>query len=388
MDLVGYLRFMIPRLPYLLLSCLGLMGCSSVEKQLNEAAVYEEAGMLEDAYGRYADVHARRDRNVQAHIGMQRTAQRRCDMLETEASMLYRAGELQRGDAALSAADLHAARLERAGIHVIRDPLLPMIRNEARASASTALFEQASIAFRNDRFEEAESLCTAALKLEPNDKDAEHLRKMAQLEPLYREGMRAEELGLWRDAFRRYTRITDRDPAYRDAWERKAQALSKASYTLAYVPVFDPSPYAGTNSMQLNPGAAEKALSGSIRKAILDLHDPLIILVDRENTDELLAEQQRVMNGTYDDVYAAEAGKLMGVKYVLTCRMLRYDEVLSRQIEVQVQIIDTETGRIHIAEMVRVHKLELDKGNTRAQLVDRAAERIAQLVATFDPYAK
>jgi hypothetical protein len=137
----------------------------------------------------------------------------------------------------------------------------------------------------------------------------------------------------------------------------------------------------------LNGGAGqvENQLSANVKQEILDLKNPLIILVDRDHTDELLAEQQRNMSGVYDDRYVAEAGKLIGAQYVLTGRILRFDDVLSKQIEVQMQLLDAESGRILMADVVRVNKQEIARGAPRAQLLERAAERMALRLAEFDP---
>jgi hypothetical protein len=136
------------------------------------------------------------------------------------------------------------------------------------------------------------------------------------------------------------------------------------------------------------PGQVETQLSAAVKQAVLDLNDPLIILVDRENTDQLLAEQQRAMEGIYDDAHVAEAGKLLGARYVLSVRILRFDDIFSKQAEVQAVLLDTETGAIRLSEVVRVNKEELGKGAPRAQLIDRAAKRIATQIGAFDPFKR
>jgi len=62
--------------------------------------------------------------------------------------------------------------------------------------------------------------------------------------------------------------------------------------------------------------------------------------------------------------------------------------VLTRQIEVQVQVIDAFTGQVHLSEVVRVNKTDLERGSTRAQLLERSAERAAARVAGFDPHGR
>ncbi|MBK9515438.1 MAG: hypothetical protein IPO05_17925 [Flavobacteriales bacterium] len=62
---------------------------------------------------------------------------------------------------------------------------------------------------------------------------------------------------------------------------------------------------------------------------------------------------------------------------MLTGKVLRFDDVLTCQIEVQVQVIDAFTGQVHLSEVVRVNKTDSGTGPTRAQLLERSAERAA-----------
>lgn len=374
--------------PLLILSFVLLFAaCTSTRKQLDKAAVYEREGMLEQAHERYAHLHQRKPRSVEAHVGMQRTAQGIFDRIQQDASALYLLSDLSGGDAKRQQAAAYKQRMQSKGLSLQWDPLLETRRREAQLQEAARLHDSAMEAFRADRFAEAEELAARSLKLDPEARETTYLLKLAQLEPLYRQGKRAQELGLWRDAFRAFKRVTDRDAGYKDAWTLQEQAKAEAQVILAYVPLFDRGLY-GSALALTNQGQLETQLAASTKQAILDLKDPLYLLVDRDNTAQLLAEQERQMSGVYDDRYVVEAGKLIGARYVLTARILRYDEVLKREIEVQMQLLDAENGRIHVSEIVRVNKQELARGNTRSQLLERAAKRMATRVAAFDPHAK
>lgn len=374
--------------PLLILSFVLLFAaCTSTRKQLDKAAVYEREGMLEQAHERYAHLHQRKPRSVEAHVGMQRTAQGIFDRIQQDASALYLLSDLSGGDAKRQQAAAYKQRMQSKGLSLQWDPLLETRRREAQLQEAARLHDSAMEAFRADRFAEAEELAARSLKLDPEARETTYLLKLAQLEPLYRQGKRAQELGLWRDAFRAFKRVTDRDAGYKDAWTLQEQAKAEAQVILAYVPLFDRALY-GSALALTNQGQLETQLAASTKQAILDLKDPLYLLVDRDNTAQLLAEQERQMSGVYDDRYVVEAGKLIGARYVLTARILRYDEVLKREIEVQMQLLDAENGRIHVSEIVRVNKQELARGNTRSQLLERAAKRMATRVAAFDPHAK
>jgi hypothetical protein len=110
------------------------------------------------------------------------------------------------------------------------------------------------------------------------------------------------------------------------------------------------------------------------------------VLVAREQTDALLEEQQRSLDGIYDERTAARAGQLLGAKYVLMTKLLRYEEGIGRHLEMQVNLMDASTGRIHRSELVHVAKQDLGRGGSvRSLLIARAAERTAALLKGFDP---
>jgi hypothetical protein len=361
-----------------------LLSCGTTRKQLSRADRYEKEGMLNEAHQAYESVHERRPKEVDAHIGMKRTAQLMLDRKMTEASMRFMANDLENGERLRSEAMLLKQGMDRKGLALQWDGSLDDHRKEARSSKARALLEEADEAFRDDRFGQAGELADASLQLDPDLKEAGYLALIAELEPRYRQGRKAEDLGMWREAHSAYRWITDRDAGFKDAWQRLANARQKAAYTLAYIPLFNNMLY--TAQLATGPGQVEQQLAANVKRSVLELRDPLIILVDRDNTNELLNEQQRHMEGIYDDRYVAEAGKLLGARFVMTGRVLRFDDVLTKQIEVQMQLIDAETGRIHMADVIRVNKQEIAKGAPRAQLLERAAKRMALRLADFDPY--
>ena len=360
-----------------------LFGCGSARKQLERAQVYERNGMLQEAFTGYRVLYEDRPKTVEAHIGMGRTAQALLNTKLMDASSRYMAGDLAVGERLREEALAWKRRMSMEGLELKWDVQADVARNEARARKATELSQRAEAAFRSERFEESEALAGEALTFQADHKEADYLQRLAQLEPRYREGLRAEELGLWREAHKAYTWVTNKDIGYKDAWTRLATVREKATYTLAIVPLHNselyPSKLGGIG------GQVELQLVAKIEQAILDLQEPTIALVDRTNTDQLLAEQQRSLEGVYDERYAVGAGRLMGAAHVLSPRILRFDDVLSRMIEVQVQLLDAETGRIELARIISVSKGELEQGNTRAQLLALAANKVAALIAAFEP---
>ncbi|WKZ67045.1 MAG: hypothetical protein QY325_03745 [Flavobacteriales bacterium] len=371
----------------LLLIILALTGCAGTRKQLEHAAALEKEGLLSQAMEEYLTIRAQRPREMQALAGAQRTAQGLFNRLQDKALAAYRLGDLSAGDATRDEAERYRTDLRNRGLHVEWDALFEMQRKEAIRQEAARLFTEAEASFRNGRYGEAEDLAARSARLDPERRDAQHLMTLARVEPIYQEGARAQALGIWREAYRRFDRVVAMDAAHKDALERREQCRQKASYTLSYLPILNPGLYMELLSLTKS-SSLESQLAANVKAAILDLKDPFALLVDRDHTEAILAEQRRQMNGSFDEQGAVKAGRLLGARFVLTGRILRYDDVLSRNLELQMQLIETETGRIHASEVIRVGKDDLERGPARPQLVGIAARRIAERVQGFDPTAR
>lgn len=376
------------RIATLVLAVYLLSACNSERKVLERGAIYEREGMLAEAHALYTEHYARRERSVEAHVGMKRTAQGISDRIQAEARGHYLNNDLAAGDRARERVEAYHAQQLRHRIELHWAPTLDADRQRAVEHIAEKALDAAKEALRAERYEEALSEAQRALSLVPALKEAEYIQRIATIEPWYQQARRAMGLKLWREAFRLLDKVTRQDATYKDAWILQEQCREQALLPLAYVPLYNGQLYANELSGVLGGSTVEAQLAANIKQAILALDEPLIVLVDRDNTEELLAQQRKQMSGVYDDRYSAEAGRLIGARYVLTGKILRFDDVLTRQIEVQVQIIDAFTGQVHLSEIVRVNKGELDRGSTRAQLLERSAKRAATRVAEFDPHTR
>ncbi len=353
------------------------IACGSARKQLARAETYEQHGLLNEAHGAYAELYTRRPKEALALVGMKRTAQALLDRKQELAAEAYRTGDIRSGDRYRDEAQAYKRLMESKGLLLELNPLLESQRATAMRSEADRLCGEAASAYATERFAEADELCGQALRLWPDHRDAAHLQRLARTEPLYREAVIAMDKGLWREAHKKLEQAIAIDPAHKDALAKRSECLAKASYTVACIMLGD-----RDARLEVMSGATATEISAQflarIKQAVLDARDPFLILVDRENTEQLLAEQRRQMSGAYDERQIAAAGKLLGARYVLAVRLLRFDDVLTRQLEAQVQLISAETGRIQLSEVVQVNRQEIGRGAPRAQLLERASKRIAQ----------
>lgn len=359
-----------------------LCGCAA-KRGLHEGAMLEQNGRIAEAKAAYAAVWERKPKNTVAKEGYTRMAQRELTDLMGAAIMSYRVGGLKEGDAQRQSALSFRRMIIDKGIDLRWDPNVDAAREDAKLREADALYLLASDAFREDRFGHTIELARQSLQLNPKHAEAPHLIRMAEAEPIYREGQQAEQLGLWRKAYERYEAVARLDAAHKDVMLRIEHCRRMARYTVAYLPVQEPRAKRTIMGFEVGSGPVDQELATLVQRELLALKDPFLQLIDRGSTDVILAEQRRQMSGPFND-QVAEAGKLLGARYILTGRVLKYDDLLKRDLEVQVQLIDAETGRIHLSEVARAAKPDMVREGA-AKLADVVARRIAELLKGFDP---
>ena len=359
-----------------------LCGCAA-QRGLREGAAHEQNGRVAEAKAAYAAVWERKPNRAPAREGYKRMAQRELDELVGAAVVAYRVGGLKEGDAQRQRSLDYRGAVVGQGIDLRWDGAVDAAREDAKLREAEALFQFASAAFREDRFQQAIGLARQCLQFDPRHGEAHHLIRMAEAEPLFREGQQAEQLGLWRKAHARYEAVARLDAAHKDVVQRLEHCKRMARYTLAYLPVQASRSKRTILGFEIGSGPVDQELAVVVQREVLALKDPFLQLIDRGSTDVILAEQRRQMNETFSE-QAAVAGRLLGARYILTGRVLKYDDLLKRDLEVQVQVIDAETGRLHLSEVARATKADLPRDGS-AKLTDVVARRIAALLKGFDP---
>ena len=358
-------------------------------KHLEEQAQsFEDAGLHQDALEAYSEVYRRDARRSEARIAMQRNAQLQLDKQLNEVDFLYLKKDHLGAVRAFEEAEEMKTDLESFDLELLIPAQYAGIYSSARQAHSSQLFETAKQHVKDRRFEEAEDILYDLTRVDPVHMEANYLWKIAELEPKYLQAQKAEELGYYRDAYRLYKKVTNKDIQYKDALDRQQLMAEKASYTVAYVPIGN-SVFDELFEMLGRSNRAEDAFASSVKDAILDLDDPLIRLVDRENTDHLLAEQRRAMS----DVYRGElieAGELLGAQYVLTGKILKFNKV-SKKCDYMIEMMETSTGEIHFSEIITFDRDDFNSRSERDvedQITDHVGQEVAAYLAAFDPFAK
>jgi len=362
---------MIQRFTCLILLTLLVAGCANPRRLLREAEILEQEGMRARAFEAYSAIYNDHS-DARALVGMRRLAQAQLEEQFRDAQT-----RCMRGDFENALADYERA-YRYAEQHRDLELRIPVNAEgqqvQCRSDFVKSLYGRAQQAVRDERFDEAKNLLDRLRRIDRSHREAEYLALLCDIIPHYNLGIKAYQLGLYRDAYSHFLEVTRLDAGYRDALALRDECMSKSKVTMAYLRVDNPNV---ENAIEISAGA-------TIKQSILALKDPFIELLDRDNTDQLVEEQVKGMTGLIDERSAIQAGKLTGARYLLTGEILTYEPVVAHQ-----RAYDRKAylGPTESSKKVRYTEYRLGRGldaSFRYQLIDAQTGRVhASAVVPF-----
>jgi hypothetical protein len=159
-----------------------------------------------------------------------------------------------------------------------------------------------------EKFAESEKLLKEITLLKPNFKDVESMKNVATFEPIYRSANEFLELEKFRSAYYEFEKIP---ASYKECESRKALALEAGLLSIGIMEF--------KNSTRQRGG--EAAISALITEELIQLDNPFIKIVDRQQVQALIDEQLLGMSGQVSENTSAQAGALIGAKAMLNGKL-------------------------------------------------------------------
>jgi hypothetical protein len=294
-----------------LLLILLIASCNSTRKQLKKAAVLEEGGLRMEAMQEYERIY-RESGRPEALVGHRRIAQTTLQGMFQSAKMQCMQGN---HEAALdSYGDAFAYQQRFRQLELAVPPNAESEVNECKLHYIDFLYTKAERQAQSYEFDEARATIRKIYSVDRDNKKARYLEILCEIIPKYEMGVKAFETGLYRDAYTYLNQVTSIDAAYKDALKLRDEALSKSRLNMAYLHIR--SKEEGTDM--------QSTISGAIKGAILDLKNPFIRLIERDDLTKIVEEQMLSMGALMDEKSAIAAGKLMGARFIITGQTLSY----------------------------------------------------------------
>ncbi len=296
-----------------LLVVIGLSGCNSPKSLYKKGSKMESAGLNKEAADYYYQSLLKNPDYIDSRQGLYRTGEQ---VLNNELSSFFQQSQMeQEKDAIYTFLRAKAFKDKLATVNVDLNIPSQYIADFEQLKANY-LSEQYEIGLEyldEENYAAAEAVFKEIGKLEPNYKDSQNLEHIAYIEPFYRKGKTALEENKYRTAYYAFDEVINTDPNYKDATELRDEALETGLITLGIISF--------ENGTRINN--ANKKAEAFILNALSNTDDPFLKVIDRTNFNQLIEEQRLNLSGVVDESTAAEAGKLLGVKFLLGGTLLQ-----------------------------------------------------------------
>ncbi len=300
-----------------LLLCMLFAACTGSKPMAKRAGKLDNAGMYSEAADMYLGAVQRNAQNIDAKIGLKKTAQQVLDdRLSNFFKVTAMGGDRRNAVNTYLEAMTYRDRVQRMGVTLEVPDHYKADFERVKGEHLMSVYQQGQEHLERLDYAGAEKLFAEIAKLEPNYKDANSLQALAYLEPLYQAGVNDLRAGLYRKAYDEFDRIVQRDAAYKDASRLKQEALTKGQYSIAVVPF--------TSSDKRKDLAAR--VQAHVMTSLTQTRDPFLRIVDRENMERILEEQRLGLSGVVDEQTAVQVGNLMGAQAVLVGTVIDYRE--------------------------------------------------------------
>jgi hypothetical protein len=201
-------------------------------------------------------------------------------------------------------------------------------------------YDKAIDLLEEEKFAESEKLLKEITLLKPNFKDVESMKNVATFEPIYRSANEFLELEKFRSAYYEFEKIP---ASYKECESRKALALKAGLLSIGIMEF--------KNSTRQRGG--ESAISALITEELIQLDNPFIKIVDRQQVQTLIDEQLLAMSGQVSENTSAQAGALIGAKAMLNGKLVSYSK--------QEQAIQKSSKKGWLERKIRKYNEETEK---------------------------
>jgi hypothetical protein len=288
--------------------------CQNSKHYTKLAQKQEASGLNKEASESYYTALWKKRANIDAQIGMKKTGQTVLNGLLSEFSQKSSFGNKKEAVYTFISAREYQAKIKGVGVELQIPEFYLGDFEKVKKSYLTELYEQGTKLLEDNKFADAENNFNEIGRLDPNFKDAGDLKDIAYLEPIYQKAKTEFEAKHYRAAYNGFIKVEERKLGYKESANLKNKCLEKGKYTVALLPFSN-----GTN-MQ---GSDTKA-TAYILNALTQINDPFLHVIDRENLNNILAEQRIQMSGIFSESNAVEIGKISGARALITGTVLNH----------------------------------------------------------------
>jgi curli biogenesis system outer membrane secretion channel CsgG len=288
---------------------------------MKDGIKFQASGMDIDAVNAFKSSLSKNMSNVASREGLQLTGQK---VLNTYLDDFSRNAMMNRPKESVYAfmkADGFKKEIKKYGVELSVPDHYYQTYASTEETYLSGRYEEGIAKLEQDDFAGSKVIFDEILKVHPGYRDVESLKGTSVLEPKYRRANEEKSTGAYRRAYYLYDDIL-KVKNYKDVQSLKQECQVKGAFVMAIVPF---------ENHSNNVTAAPKAHAYTLN-ALVNLENPFLRVVDRQNLHQILAEQNFSLSGIIDEQTAVEVGNLIGAKSLLIGSLIDYREERGRLI--------------------------------------------------------
>jgi curli biogenesis system outer membrane secretion channel CsgG len=324
--------------------------CNGAKAYVKKAQKMEEAGATWKASQHYFTALSKKPDNVDALIGLKRAGQIILSryLAKFDEAQLY--GNREEAIKQFQNAEIYYSNVARVGVTLAFPQAKRTLFEAVKNAHVEEIYVEANEHLELNNYYDAQILFEQIEELVPGFKDADLLGDYAFCKPTYEIADKAMVDGRYRTAYKLFNSVVHRDDSYKDAANRKAEALETGLFTIALMKFEN-----GSNKNNIHT-----KVSSYVEQKLMSSSDIFLKVVDRESIEMILQEQQLELSGLTSGA-ELEVGSLLGAKAILKGTVvecftnksqLRYETKKGFE-EYRVQKINPENGKKYYVKKYR-----------------------------------
>lgn len=281
--------------------------CTVSSQSIKQAKTLEAEGNFRAAATAYHQFLFRKPTHKDARTGLQRTGQRVLDDLLGNFWVKYNLEDYSAAVNSYNEAQNFERQIAGLQIQLLWPDHYKEYYSEALGKELDAWFAQSAQAIDAGDYTKARNLLR---NIESKKSDYEGIRELKlaiEVDPWYRNGLTAMQAGQAGKAMEWFSKVNEKAPEYRDLRALMSDLNARNKRVIAVMPFQE----------QKRGRRVATEFGEQVVNALLNLNNPLIQLIDRENVEQILKEQRLGLSGLIDEKSASRAGMLLGGNAVL-----------------------------------------------------------------------
>jgi tetratricopeptide (TPR) repeat protein len=193
------------------------------------------------------------------------------------------------------------------GVSLAWPTIYDEVYEEIKNAFISKKYEEGLLLMKENKYDKAEISFNKIALVDSTYKDVTVLRAKSIAEPLYQRGVKYLESENYKEALNDFDKVLAVDINYKNTKFLREETVRKGTIGLGVLPVQN----------QTKTVGFDQKLYQQLIATIVKNKNPFLKVVDRGSLENMLKEQQLGMSGLVDPESAAQAGKLIGLKYVL-----------------------------------------------------------------------